>query len=1636
MMHRVLSATRAGVCALVLAWSAAFAPAMATSVTPAIITDAQLDIDTDAIAARRAARSPAERRLHASLVQAEAAARSGAHSVAAGSGLPAQLLDGERVLVEIRHEVLGRNLDALPGLRALGAEIRRPGHRGLTEAWVPALQLGQVAVLPGVQQVSPARRVRTLAGAVTSAGVAAGQVEAWHLAGLDGSGVTVAVIDSFDDSAGQIAALQASGDWPGPTQISLVPLASATFGDSGSAHGNAALEVAFDIAPGADFIAYDVATVGDWRDAIDLAVAAGADVIVSALAAPLDGIGDGTALPGSVAERVEAAASAGVLYLNAAGNERLRHWGGLYASSPSPDILDWSGAGDRYNPIVDAAGVPACVPDGTVLQAELFWNDWIDVDHDYDLELRELTDDDGNLVWLPVANSSDVQDGAPGQLPQEHIAVVVTSSGLGICDPESGRYAWRINRVAAPTPRNLQFFSSHDLQFRVEARSLVFPADSAAALAVAALDVADSVALDDSSEGPILAPGGGLPGGAEMPKPDLAAFAGVDTISFGAGGFTGTSAAAAHAAGMAALLKQRHPDFDRDQLADRLRAIAATGSNDLGDVGHDFRHGAGRLRFQAEVGLVVTGSPATAETDTVLSPVEVELRDDEGLVVLSGPASQVEVAIGNDPSAGAATLSGTLSLPLLDGMAAFTDLSIDEPGFAYTLDFEVDSDAAGAESAAFNVVLGGPGVPSQLVFSVQPSNAAAGMPVAPVITVEVQDSEGAVVVSDSSTDISLVLIDDPGATGLVGNGPVVVSNGVASFPALSLDRAGSGYRLRAQTGVFGVVGADSVAFDVLPGAATRLTLLSQPPNGEVDTALGTIQVAVTDALGNAQTTDHSTAVSVALQDNGAGANLSGTLIRTVSAGVASFDDLSLDTIGSGYTLIFSADIGLLEEALTIDDFSLSASQTAPRSATGGVANRALVRGLRFTGTVSGIGGNSSYASDLRMDVSGPSGSGFAVGGFNDPAPVTWAFQGSGSTSDGTYVSSHEMIFSSLQGGFTADAGTWQFQFRNDWSGASATMHWTDVTVDLLKSDLYVISDSFAVGGTEAEVVLGNLLQIYDGTPREVSVSTDPPGLAVTLTYSGSASAPVLPGFYDVLAVITEPGYFGSAEDVLEVQPIAVSVSLQDLVQTFTGAPLAATVVTDPPGVAVEVTYDGETDLPVDVGVYEVVATVVQTGHQGMADGLFEITAPDEVVITFVGLAQTYDGTARVVSVITDPPGIDVAITYAGETDAPVDAGSYAVEATVIEPGFSGSASDLLVVAQAATVTTLSSDVDPAPIGEPLTLTAEVSGIDPSGSVTFMDGAAIIGGCSDVALSGAGATVSAQCVTDVLPGGSRALSATYSGDLNHLPSDAALAQQIDPYVTALELDQLGSSSDRGEPASFTATLSVPDGAIFEPSGTLSILASQGVTNESCQVAVTAAGSHGCDINFAAPAAGVFEVSASFQPDDGNFFASANDEDGAHTVLRVADLAIAKSADPPAAGPGEALDFIVVVDNLGPDEAVAVNVLDAMPTGFLSALWVCEGDSGAACAEDDGVGDIDQTVDLPAGGRLTFTIGGVLDDPLELPLVNSAMVVTTAPGFTRDPEVDNNSASASIVGEDVFADGFEAVDAPDPEPPGDD
>jgi hypothetical protein len=95
---------------------------------------------------------------------------------------------------------------------------------------------------------------------------------------------------------------------------------------------------------------------------------------------------------------------------------------------------------------------------------------------------------------------------------------------------------------------------------------------------------------------------------------------------------------------------------------------------------------------------------------------------------------------------------------------------------------------------------------------------------------------------------------------------------------------------------------------VLPGPAAALSFTAQPSNTMI---LGTItppvRVTAFDAFGNTATSlAGNVTIAIGTDPSLLGAHLSGTTSVPAVSGVATFDDLSIDQLGTGYTLVASA----------------------------------------------------------------------------------------------------------------------------------------------------------------------------------------------------------------------------------------------------------------------------------------------------------------------------------------------------------------------------------------------------------------------------------------------------------------------------------------------------------------------------------------------------------------------------------------------------------------------------------------------------------------------------------------------------------------------------------------------------------
>ncbi|MGK7900477.1 MAG: Ig-like domain-containing protein [Hormoscilla sp.] len=134
--------------------------------------------------------------------------------------------------------------------------------------------------------------------------------------GVDGTGITIGVLSDSYDNLGGAADDVESGDLPEGVTV-LRDLLSRDEAFPGNDEGRAMLQLIYDLAPGADLI-FRTAGLGsaDFADGIDELVAAGADIIVDDIAyfdQPFfqDGI---------IAQAADRAAAAGVAYFSAVGN--------------------------------------------------------------------------------------------------------------------------------------------------------------------------------------------------------------------------------------------------------------------------------------------------------------------------------------------------------------------------------------------------------------------------------------------------------------------------------------------------------------------------------------------------------------------------------------------------------------------------------------------------------------------------------------------------------------------------------------------------------------------------------------------------------------------------------------------------------------------------------------------------------------------------------------------------------------------------------------------------------------------------------------------------------------------------------------------------------------------------------------------------------------------------------------------------------------------------------------------------------------------------------------------------------------------------------------------------------------------
>ncbi len=563
----------------------------------------------------------------------------------AASGPGSLLRAGNRVLAEVRFEG-GAAADS-EALRAAGAEIiDGSGHYGtVTVAARPVdlARIGRVAGVTGVTGVlTPVVRGADCGGSATSEGdVQLNAANARGSFGVDGSGVTVGILsDSFDRDLGaatHTAGDVASGDLPGAGSPCGSSSPVGVLDDSeakGEDEGRAMAQIVHDLAPGASI---DFATAFTGEPAFAANIKALAAVGARVIADDVSYFEEPFFQDGPVAVAVNEVAAAGVSYFSAAGNDNLIDKKGRdIASWEAPEfrqagkcpaaIVELSEAIEAEEEAKSPAAPQGLRPthcmnfapglgedDGTFgitiekgqeLALDLQWAEpWNGVATDFD---AFLLDEAGEVVESKGAPVLSIEDNVGGSQrpfeflswenegPEQEVRLVINRFTVPGGNPPLKLALMENGRGVSETeyPRS----SGGD----VVGPTVFGHAGAAGAIAVGAVRYSNPAQLERySSRGPVTHLFGPVTGGgaaAAVPartivKPDIAATdCGATTffahLEAGVWRFCGTSAAAPHAAAVAALVLQADPGASTAQVRADLTATAhPVGAYGVDEVG-------------------------------------------------------------------------------------------------------------------------------------------------------------------------------------------------------------------------------------------------------------------------------------------------------------------------------------------------------------------------------------------------------------------------------------------------------------------------------------------------------------------------------------------------------------------------------------------------------------------------------------------------------------------------------------------------------------------------------------------------------------------------------------------------------------------------------------------------------------------------------------------------------------------------------------------------------------------------------------------------------------------------------------------------------------------------------------------
>ncbi len=390
-----------------------------------------------------------------------------------------------------------------------------------------------------------------------------------------------------------------------------------------------------------------------------------------------------------------------------------------------------------------------------------------------------------------------------------------------------------------------------------------------------------------------------------------------------------------------------------------------------------------------------------------------------------------------------------------------------------------------------------------------------------------------------------------------------------------------------------------------------------------------------------------------------------------------------------------------------------------------------------------------------------------------------------------------------------------------------------------------------------------------------------------------------------------------------------------------------------------------------------------------------VTAPGTITNTALVAGNQYDPNAANNSASTGTAQlVDLVVTKTVEVAA-INVGSVASFTVTVANSGPGTAHNVVVSDPLPASLTFVSDTPSAGSYDPATGDWTIGTVGNGGSATL--------------------TLHAT-VTSGIPATNRASVKSLDEPQSSTANDSAGAT-VTPPLADLQVTKTVATSrpDLGDADSFTVTVtnSGPDDATAVtvldvlPAGPtyVSNTASQGSFDSATGIWTLGALANGASatltMHVSVAAAGDYTNTASVTHSDQYDPNSANNQASASLSTRVADIAVAKTADHATPAVGTDVTFTVTASNGGPDDATQLVIHDPLPAGltFVSAA--------------PSVGTYSPTTGDWTIGPIANGANATLD--LKAEVAGSGSIVNTAAVsglLQRDPDAGNDSASASL------------------------